>query len=139
MLSDYVHIPESTIKSWFSPQKIDSGNPVYPRLSTLDKLCDALEIHTSDLFILTSDFSHPYISNNNSLKAFQYNFNKICLEKGLASANSRINYLFFDEDTYTRKELFYSYLRNDPARIIPIPRLDMIAMRLDVETYELLL
>ena len=101
MLSDYAHIPESTIKSWFSPQKIDSGNPVYPRLSTLDKLCDALEIHTSDLFILTSDFSHPYISNNNSLKAFQYNFNRICLEKGLASANSRINYLFFDEDTYT--------------------------------------
>lgn len=81
MLSDYAHIPESTIKSWFSPQKIDSGNPVYPRLSTLDKLCDALEIHTSDLFILTSDFSHPYISNNNSLRRFNTILIEFALKK----------------------------------------------------------
>lgn len=138
-LSNFTQIPESTIKNWFCPQKINNERPVYPRLTTLDKLCDALEIHTSDLFIASSKFKHTYTSKNNSLEAFRTNFNRICINKGFSSINSRINYLFFDEDEDVRKELYYSLLRSDPKRIIPIARLDIIATRLEVESYELLL
>lgn len=138
LLSDYTKIPESTIKSWFSPQRILQDNPIYPRLTTLDKMCDALEIHTSDLFIKSSDFSHPYTTKNNSLEAFQHNFLLICIDKGLTSANSRMNYLFFDEDSSTKSELYYSYLRKNASRTIPIPRLELIANRLEIETYKLL-
>ena len=56
-LSKISTIAPTTISSWYSNAR---GKPVLPRLSTLDKLCDALEIHTSDLFIPESQFEHEF-------------------------------------------------------------------------------
>ncbi len=129
-LSQYTSIPVSTIGSWYSKNR---EKQVCPRLDTLDKLCDAFLIHTSELFIPENRFSVKSNSKNNSMKCFRSNLDRISTVKALARPKDRIISLF-DEDS----NRYYSYMRKQNGRSIPIPEIDYLASKLNTTTYELL-
>lgn len=136
-LSIKTGIPTSTISSWYSHYRPKS---IYPSLKTLDRLCDAFQIHTSDLFISESKFEHDYTEKNNTMNCFRTNFNIICLEKGYSSIDSKID-LFCEYPSYSTssaRERYYSYFRKINGRNIPIDQLDVLANRLDVSTNKLI-
>lgn len=137
-LSQKSGISPTTISSWYSKAR---GKPVLPRLKTLDKLCDSLEIHTSDLFIPESQFEHEFSRANNSMEAFRINFKSICIEKGLITVQSQIYTIFsFNPDDFdSSKERYYSYFRKQNGRSIPIDQLDLIANKLNIHSHQLLI
>ena len=113
-LSKYTEISADTIRKWYKQKETQ------PRLSNLDKLCDKFQVHTSDLFIPNSSFSHYYEENNNSQKSFRKNFNVLCIQNSkLIKVDERIN-LLFDSD----RNLYYSLISKN--RIISIDRLDWL-------------
>lgn len=116
-------INASTLRNWFSKD-------IYPPLAKLDKLCDALQIHTADLFILNSDFSHEYTKPNHSAENFLINFEKICIEKMIFTIEKKA-------DIIGSIELYKAYFYT--KRPIATARLDGIAQALNVDTYQLLL
>ncbi len=133
-ISHFTSIPLSTLGSWYSTKR---KKKIYPRLSTLDKLCDAFTIHTSELFKPKNDFQTSYNKPNNSMLCFRTNLNKICNEKTYASAKDRIDLLYsFDP---SGRDHYYSYVSVAKGRSIPIYELDRYANILSILSYELLL
>ena len=129
-LSQYTSIPISTIGSWYSK---NGGKQVCPRLETLDKLCDAFLIHTSELFIPENQFSVESKGKNDSMRCFRANLSQLSTDNALARPKDRIKTLF-DNDS----NRYYSYMRKNKGRSIPIPEIDYLANKLDTTTYELL-
>lgn len=137
-LSQKTNIPTSTISSWYTRYR---QKPIYPRLKTLDKLCDAFSVHTSDLFIPESAFKHEYHTPNNSIERFRVNFKSICINQGYVSIPDQIELFCIDQydiNISTAKERYYSYFREVNGRCIPIDQLDTLANRLDIKTHQLI-
>lgn len=133
-ISQFTSIPLATIGSWYACKH---KKPTYPKLSTLDRLCDSFNIHTSELFIPESKFQNTYVGPNDSMKCFRTNLNRICIEKTFVRPKDRINLLCNWEES--GREHYYSYLRKKDGKIIPIHELDRYANLLDIQSYELLL
>ena len=131
-LCSYLKIPQSTLSTWLSP-----NNQILPSLDKLDIFCDEMEIHTSDLFIPNSSFTTHLASHNNSMAQIKATLIELCMNRGLASIQSRVTFLF--QPTYSNysscETLYYSYTRTKSYRCIPIQQLDEFAMRFNVETY----
>ena len=127
-LSKATKVNVNTIKSWFGKSKT-----VYPKLNTLDTFCNALNIKTSDLFILNKEFIFYKNIQNNSRKQFIKNFNELMIKKALSRSDI--------EEILSSKiypPTLYSYLRKKNGRTIPIDVIDEICNLLEIEPYTLL-
>lgn len=133
-ISQFTSIPLSTLGSWYANK---SGKRTYPKLSTLDKMCDSFSIHTSELFIPKNRFQTRCCESNNSMACFRANLNRICIEKTYVRVKDRID-LFYSMDPSGRDH-YYSYISSTKGRGIPICELDRYANTLGISTYELLL
>ena len=118
-LSNCTNVSVDTIKSWFCKKK-----NVTPRLKTLDKLCNGLQIHTSDLFIPNSSFDHSFMEKNNSQERFIENLNKVCQEHMLLKPIERYTLFFPDYYVTDACNLYYSYINK--SRTVPIYIIDQI-------------
>ena len=133
-ISSFTGIPLSTIGSWYANK---DKCRTYPKLSTLDRLCDSFTIHTSELFISQNRFQTKHYEPNNSMACFRTNLNRICIEKTYVRSKDRINLLYSWEDS--GRDHYYSYIRKTSGRSIPLYELDRYANILNIFTYELLL
>lgn len=138
-LANLTGIKLSTLKSW-------SQCKSFPSLKMLDRFCDKLRIHTSDMLEEDTQFLTPYSGPNASHRQFLINFISQCNAHHLLNDADILEFLNdhngiidveTDRDTISIDAL-HSYKRKANGRQIPIHKVDYIADQFKIKSFMLL-